>query len=60
MIIPDNFEIKDEVSGLKIKVVKGNKLDRLHIEHIGKPMVDNRDLWFTKDGKFDGTGSNME
>ena len=57
MKVKDTWEIKDEVSGLKIKVIKGDKLDRLHIEHTGKPISNNRDFWFTKDGKFDGTGS---
>lgn len=57
MHINDEWEIKDEVSGLKLKVIKGATQDRLHIEHTGKPISMNRDFWFTKDGRFDGTGS---
>jgi len=60
MQIADDFQIKDEVSGLSIKVVVGKKLNRLHVEHIGKPIVRNRDLFFDKDGEFDGTGSATE
>lgn len=57
MIIPDDFEIRDEVSGLLIKAIKGTHLNHLHIEKIGEPIADNRDLYFTLEGKFDGTGS---
>ena len=60
MKIEDGFVIDDEVSGLKVQVIKGVKLDRLHIEHIGKPMVRNRDFFFTPEGEFDGTGSAMD
>ena len=55
MLIHNSWKIKDEVSGLSIEVIPGEKLDRLHIESLDGPM--NRDFWFTKDGKFDGTGS---
>lgn len=60
MKIEDGFEIDDKASGLKLKVIRGIKLDRLHIEHTGKPMVDNRDFFFTREGEFDGTGSAMD
>ncbi len=60
MKIEDGFEIDDKTSGLKLKVIKGIALDRLHIEHTGKPMVDNRDFFFTREGEFDGTGSAMD
>ena len=59
MKIDDGFEIIDAVSGLKIKVIRGKKQNRLHIEHIGKPLANNRDFWFTRDGKLDGTGSEL-
>lgn len=59
MKIEDGWTIEDGVSGLKIEVVSGEKLNRLHIEnlHASDGVVDNRDFWFTKKGKFDGTGS---
>ena len=57
MAITDDFKIDDKVSGLKIRVIKGIKQDRLHIEIAGKPIANNRDFWFRRDGKFDGTGS---
>ena len=59
MIIKNDFTINDAVSGLKISVVKGKTLDRLQIKHIGKPITTNRDFWFTKKGKFNGTGSGI-
>ena len=55
MNIKDDWEIKDDVSGLSIKVQPGKNLDKLHIENLDGTM--NRDFWFTKDGEFDGTGS---
>lgn len=57
MKIENGWQFEDAVSGLKLTIVDGKGLDRLHIEHIGKPICDNRDFFFTKDGKFDGTGS---
>ena len=57
MIIKDDLKIIDKVSGLKIEVIKGTIQNRLHITHIGKPIANNRDFWFTQDGKIDGTGS---
>jgi len=59
MIISDTWQIEDRVSGLKIRVVKGAKLYRLHLEHVNKPMVNNRDFFFASDGEFDGTGSGL-
>ena len=55
MIIADDFKIEDAVSGLKIEVVSGGTLDKLRVESLDGTM--NRDFWFTKDGKFDETGS---
>ena len=60
MIIKNDWEFNDLVTGLKFKVIVGEKLDRLHIENIKQGSCNNRDLWFTKDGKFDGTGSGCE
>lgn len=61
MKIKDGWKIKDSVSGLCIKVIKGKKMDRLHIERLPATkdvlFVDNRDFFFNKDGSFDGTGS---
>jgi hypothetical protein len=62
MIIADDWTITDAISGLRITVRPGLKLDRLCIEHItskppkgmGRHM---RDFWFAKDGTFDGTGT---
>jgi len=58
MQIKDDWEIKDDVSELKIEVHAGKKLDHLHIESLGGAM--NRDFFFTKEGVFDGTGSTIE
>ena len=59
MIISDDFEIVDEVSGLKLKVIAGTNQNRLHIEHVSVPMTLNQDFWFTLDGKLDRTGSDL-
>lgn len=58
MKIKDDWEFDDLATGLKFKVVVGKSLDRLHIENINGG-CNNRDLWFTKDGEFDGTGSSL-
>lgn len=58
MNINDDWEFDDLVTGMKFKVIPGKNLDRLHIENI-KGGCNNRDLWFTKDGEFDGTGSSL-
>lgn len=56
--IKDGFHITDKVSGLKISIKNGKSLSCIHIEHIGKPICNNRDFYFEMDsGKFDGTGS---
>jgi hypothetical protein len=66
MKINDAWEFEDAVSGLRLKIILGTKLDRLHVESLtGGTATDdhpkmNRDFWFTKDGKFDGTGSVVE
>jgi hypothetical protein len=58
MLLPDDWSIEDTVSGLRLSVHGGTKLNRLHIERLDSPPVcDNRDFFFTKDGEFDGTGS---
>lgn len=57
MKIRDGWKIKDEVSGLKVEVRAGKSLDRLRIESLDGKM--NRNFWFTKDGKFDGTGTSF-
>ena len=61
MQIKNTWKFTDVVMGLTFKVIKGEKLDRLHIELKPKmnPITNNRDLFFTKDGKFDGTGSTV-
>ena len=59
MRIADNWTIEDAVSGLRITVHKGIKLNSLIVEHISKPIIDNRYFWFDKQGKFDGTGSDV-
>ena len=56
MQIDNNWHFEDSVTGLKLKVIPGKNLDRLHIENI-QSGCSNRDLWFNKEGKFDGTGS---
>ena len=66
MQISDTWEIEDAVSGLRLKIIPGTKQDRLHVESLtGGTATDdhpkmNRDFWFTKDGKFDGTGAVVE
>ncbi len=60
MKMEDGFEIDDKVSGLKLKVIKGITLDRLHVEVVGEPIRRNRDFFFTREGEFDGTGSAMD
>lgn len=57
MLIEDNLDITDEVSGLRIRVVVGEKLNRLVIEHVAVPKINNREFWFTQNGELDGTGS---
>lgn len=59
MKIKDTWEAFDPVIGLRLTVKAGKKLDTLHIEHIGKPICNNRDFFFGKDGHFDGTGSSV-
>jgi len=59
MQIKDDFTITDAASGLKITVIKGIALDRLHVEIVGQPSVNNRDFFFDRDGEFDGTGSEI-
>ena len=52
--------IKDQVSGLKIKITGSSDEDDLgciHIEFQGEPEVSNRDFFFSHRGDFDGTGS---
>lgn len=58
MNIKDNWKIDDEVSGLLIKVVPGDHLNKLQIRSAGNQLV--RDFWFTKDGTFDGTEAFIE
>ena len=57
MEIADNWTIEDKVSGLKIRVLIGSKLNRLHIERMPAHISNNRDFFFAKGGEFDGTGS---
>lgn len=59
MKINDDWKLDDLVTGLKFSVIPGKELNRLHIDNIRQEgdLGANRDLWFTKDGKFDGTGS---
>ena len=58
MQINDGWKIKDAVSGLCFKIKVGKTMDVLHVESLPdeKPKM-NRDFFFKKDGKFDGTGS---
>lgn len=55
MNIKNNWKIDDAATGLSIKVVPGESLDKLQIRGTGNGLV--RDFWFTKDGTFDGTGA---
>jgi hypothetical protein len=60
MKISNDWRFDDPVSGLRFQVMPGNRLDRLHIEGFPQgPAGANRDLWFDKEGKFDGTGSSV-
>jgi len=56
MIIRNGWKFKDAVTGNTFEAIEGKLLDKLHIEGD----FGNRDLFFTKDGKFDGTGSAVE
>lgn len=60
MYIPDDWSIEDAVSGLRLQVIPGKYLNRLHIERFTEPLADNRDFFFTKDGAFDGTGCALD
>ncbi len=58
MKIQKDWTFEDAVSGLRLSVIEGKQLNHLHIEHFGtKPISGNRDFYFDKNGKFDGTGS---
>lgn len=68
MITLQPVEITDVVSGLKITIVEGEHQNRIRINRLQSPgeeqetlgrhsAVTNRDFFFQKDGKFDGTGS---
>ena len=58
MKIKDDWKFEDSVTGLQFSVIVGGSLDRLQIENI-QGDCNNRELWFTKEGKFDGTGSRV-
>lgn len=60
MIINDVWRFEDAVTGLGFQVIIGEKLDRLRIIQNDKNGGLPRDFWFTKKGKFDGTGSPIE
>ncbi len=55
MKIQDDWSIKDDPSGIRIEATKGKHLNCLHVASMDGRM--NRDFFFTKKGKFDGTGS---
>ena len=56
VIIEDGWEFEDLVTGIKFKATVGKVLNKIHLEgDFGT--VKNRDFYFTKEGKFDGTGS---
>lgn len=57
MEIRDDWKFDDAVTGLKLSVKCGTHMNRLHIEPMGDAGYIDRDFFFTKDGKFDGTGS---
>ena len=60
MKIQDDWQIDDVVSGLRIQIICGKKLNWLHIEELEtRPLTNNRDFYFDKEGKFDGTGSTV-
>lgn len=42
-----------------MRVFEGEKLDCLHVTFTSQPIVGHRDFWFNKEGKFDGTGSQL-
>ena len=55
------WKFTDLVTGIHITVTEGERLNKIHIDMPDKvPMVKNRDFFFTKEGKFDGTGSCVE
>jgi len=56
VIIEDGWEFEDLVTGIKFKATVGKGLNKIHLDgDFGT--VNNRDFYFTKEGKFDGTSS---
>jgi hypothetical protein len=54
------WEFEDLVTGIKIQIIEGKHLNRIHIDMPdGVPRCKNRDFYFTKEGRFDGTGSSV-
>jgi len=54
-----DWKYEDLVTGITFMFIEGKTLNRLHLEgNLGN--VNNRDFYFTKDGKFDGTGSAIQ
>lgn len=56
MLIDDNWDFEDKVSGLKFKVTLGKGQNRLRVSHINAPEQGIRDFFFTQEGEFTGTG----
>ena len=56
MNIRNGWKFKDLVTGITFEATEGEHLDRIHLEGD----FGNRDLFFAKDGKFDGTSSAVE
>ncbi len=56
MKIRNNWTFTDRVTGLTFKVKDGKFLNKITIKSKAHKIYP-RELYFTKDGKFDGTGS---
>ena len=59
MNIDGRWHIDDTVSGLRLHIIEGDRLDHLHIEILADRIATNRDFYFRKDGTFDGTGTGV-
>lgn len=60
MQIENGWKYTDAVTGIMFTAIEGKDLNRIHMEGNLGPNVNNRDLFFTKEGKFDGTGSAVD
>lgn len=54
------WKFQDLVTGIRITITEGKGLNVIHLDLPDElPKVRNRDFYFDKEGKFDGTGSSV-